>query len=117
MYDLKSAILGNAGTTVAYRVGGEDGRQLSLHLGLDEYFRDAQFKGHEQLTTLPNHQVWLKTLRDGTPVLHHLVPYPAIAPLNKNPEGVIANSRNMFGRDRDKIEAGISAFYRRRFRG
>ena len=110
---LKSAVLGNAGTTIAYRCGAEDARLLSLHMGLDEQYREAQLKGPEQLMALPNYQAFLRTLIDGEPETHRLAPYPAPRPRNPRAARVVANSRAQFGRERRKVEAEIRRFYRR----
>lgn len=110
---LRSAVLGNAGTTIAYRCGAEDARLLSLHMGLDEHYRSAQLKGPEQLMALSNFSAFLRTLVDGEPETHMLSPYRAPVPANPRPLRVIANSRVQFGRERRKVDAEIRKFYRR----
>lgn len=57
--DIRHAVLGNAGTLIAFRLGPEDARALA---------REFQPKFSEQdLLRLPNHHVRLKLLIDGEP--------------------------------------------------
>lgn len=57
--DIRSAVLGNAGTLISFRVGAEDAPFLT---------REFQPKfGVEDLLCLPNHGIYLKLMIDGTP--------------------------------------------------
>ena len=56
--DIRSAVLGNAGTLISFRVGPEDASVLA---------REFQPKfGVEDLLNLPNHRAYLKLMIDGT---------------------------------------------------
>jgi len=57
--DVRHAILGNAGTIVSFRVGAEDAPYLARE------FNDAFDQA--DLLQLPNYQVYLKLMIDGTP--------------------------------------------------
>jgi len=57
--DIRHAVLGNVGTIVTFRIGAEDGPLLS-----------REFQPNvttEDLLNLPNHQVYLRLMIDGTP--------------------------------------------------
>jgi type IV secretory pathway TraG/TraD family ATPase VirD4 len=57
--DIRSAVLGNAGTLVSFRVGAEDAPYLA---------RELQPKfGVEDLINLPNHHIYLRLLIAGVP--------------------------------------------------
>ena len=57
--EIRSAVLGNAGTLVSFRAGAEDAPYLA---------REFQPKfGVEDLLNLPNYDIYLKLMIDGTP--------------------------------------------------
>jgi hypothetical protein len=59
--DVRHAVLGNAGSIVAFRVGVEDASYL---------VREFQSKFDElDLLQLPNYRIYLKLMIDGTPSL------------------------------------------------
>lgn len=111
---LRAAVLGNAATTVAYRLGAPDAEALSLHLALDERYREAQWKGREQLIALPEHTAFVATLQGGRPVTHLLRPHPPLPELHSRAKRIIANSQAQFGRDRASVEARVQQFYTER---
>ncbi len=57
--DIRSAVLGNAGTLVSFRVGAEDAPYLAREF-------QPTF-GVENLINLPNHSIYLKLMIDGAP--------------------------------------------------
>jgi type IV secretory pathway TraG/TraD family ATPase VirD4 len=57
--DVRHAILGNAGTIIAFRVGAEDAPYLAREF--NEVFDETD------LLQLPNHRIYLKLMIDGTP--------------------------------------------------
>src|SRR5260221_182070 len=57
--DVRSAVLGNLGTLVSFRVGAEDARMLSREF-------DPIFTATD-LLNLPNHSVYVKLMIDGAP--------------------------------------------------
>jgi hypothetical protein len=114
---LKSAVLGNAGTSILFRAGAEDASLMSRHMGLDEQYREAHLKGPEQLMTLPNFQAFVRTLDDGVPSTVRLFPHLAPVADDPRPDKVIARSRDRFGREARRIEAEIRNFYALSFNG
>jgi hypothetical protein len=57
--DVRHAVLGNAGSMIAFRVGGEDAPYLA---------REFQGRFTElDLMQLPNHRIYLKLMINGTP--------------------------------------------------
>ena len=64
--DVRHAVLGNAGTIIAFRVGAEDAPYLAREFS--DVFAEAD------LMQLPNHQIYLKLMIDGMPSL----PFSAI---------------------------------------
>ena len=111
---IESAVFGNAATTIAFRLGAEDARKFSQHLMLDEMFREADLKGHQQLAALANYQAFVKTLADGAPETHRLACHPPLPRLHDRAHRIIARSRDHFGRDRALIEASVDRLYQRR---
>lgn len=57
--DVRHAVLGNAGTIIAFRLGAEDAPYLAREF--NELFEEAD------LVQLPNHHIYLKLMIDGTP--------------------------------------------------
>ena len=108
---LHDAILGNSGTSVAFRVGATDARELSPHLGLGSLFEQAELDGAQQLTDLANYQAFVRTLIDGAPETFRLAPFPPPAPANTRPANIKNYSRSHYGRDAATIEARIHRLY------
>ena len=57
--EIRSAVLGNAGTLISFRVGAEDAPYLAREF-------QPTFDAHD-LVNLPNHSLYLKLMIDGTP--------------------------------------------------
>ena len=57
--DIRHAVLGNAGTLISFRVGAEDSAFIAREF--EPYF------DHLDLLNLPNHQIYIKLMIDGTP--------------------------------------------------
>ncbi|MBI5450162.1 MAG: type IV secretion system DNA-binding domain-containing protein [Gammaproteobacteria bacterium] len=57
--EVRHAVLGNAGTVISFRVGPEDARILAREF-------EPVFSSND-LTTLPNHHIYLKLMIDGAP--------------------------------------------------
>jgi hypothetical protein len=57
--DIRHAVLGNAGTLIAFRLGAYDARLIAQEL-------EPTFDRHD-LLTLPNHDIYLKLMVDGAP--------------------------------------------------
>ena len=56
---IRAAVLGNAGTLIAFRLGADDARHIAPELA-------PQFSAPD-LVTLPNHDIYLKLMIDGAP--------------------------------------------------
>ena len=57
--DIKSAVLGNAGTVISFRIGTED----AMHMSKEMY---PEFDV-EDFINLPNYKIYLKIMIDGKP--------------------------------------------------
>jgi len=57
--DIRHAVLGNAGTLISFRVGPEDASSLAKEF--------QPIFGVEDLLNLPNQDIYLKLMIDGTP--------------------------------------------------
>jgi hypothetical protein len=113
---LRQAVLGNAASFIAFRVGAEDAPLLSAHLGLRPEI-DVSGMGTrttepaEQLIRLPDFHAVARTLLDDAPTeASYLAMLPPPVPINRQPQRLIANSRVRFGRERGSVEAKIARF-------
>ena len=116
--DLRGAVLGNAASFVAFRVGAEDAPLLAAHLGLKP---DVDMNGLgyrstdpvEQLVRLPDFYAIARTLRDDMPTdaccLAMLAPPPSV---NRRSQRLIENSRTRFGKPHAVVEEKIARFLR-----
>jgi hypothetical protein len=97
---LRSAILGNVGTLITFRVGVEDAKLLAPEF--------APTFGVTDLLNLPNHHIYLKMLIDGRPSQPFsactLAPDPV--PVSHKSE-IIAQSRQRYARPRAEVERDI----------
>jgi type IV secretory pathway TraG/TraD family ATPase VirD4 len=97
---LRSAVLGNAGTIISFRVGVEDAELLAK-----EFY--PVFAASD-LVMLPNHHIYLKLLIDGAPSK----PFSAFT-LPPRPKGdshkqeIIDRSRRRYGRPRKEVEQAL----------
>lgn len=99
---IRSAIFGNVGTLITFRVGAEDAAYLSGEF--------APPFSAESLVSLPNHHIYLKLMIDGK----SSKPFSAITLSPALSEGVgrsavIAASRKKYGRPRAHVEALLCA--------
>jgi len=113
---LRQAVLGNAASFIALRIGAEDAPLIAAHLGLEPDVQTSGMGMHETvpeklLLTLPNYAAWVRFLIDDTPsgatFLEMLPPPKAI---NHRPHRLITNSRVRFGRERATVEGRIARF-------
>ena len=115
---LKHAVLGNAASFVAFRIGAEDAPLLAAHLALKAEIETTGMGSRatapvEQLVRLPDFHAVARTLLDDTPTeATFLDMLPPPETINHRPQRLIANSRNRFGRDRQTIEEKIAQFLR-----
>jgi hypothetical protein len=97
---IRSAVFGNAGTLIAFRVGGHDARLLA------EEFGDVSLA--RQFTSLGNHEVLVRLLSDG----HHPEPFTGktLPPLHirtGRKEAVIRRSREKYAIRKEIVEDKI----------
>lgn len=94
---IRTAVFGNTGTIISFRVGAEDAEYLS-----------QEFKpvfGTQDLANLPNHSIYLKLMIDGAtskPFSAMTLPLPERGASFK--EDVIRFSRMQYARDKDEVE-------------
>ena len=113
---LKHAVLGNAASFIAFRVGAEDAPLLAAHLALKPEIETSGMGTRmtqplQQLVRLPDFHAVARTLVDDTPTeATFLDMQPPPQAINKVPDRLIANSRVRFGRPRTAVEAKIARF-------
>jgi hypothetical protein len=114
--NLRQAVLGNAASFIAFRVGAEDAPLLAAHLSLRPE-TDISGMGTrstepvEQLVRLPDFHACARTLVDDTPTeATFLEMLPPCVPINRRPQRLVENSRVRFGRDRKLVEDKIARF-------
>ncbi len=96
---LRGAVVGNAGSVIALRVGAEDAPLLASHIGLAR---------PDPLKDLQNFHAYARLINNGVPTspIHLVLPSPT-APTNDRSTQLIRNSRTRFGRDRSIVEVNI----------
>jgi hypothetical protein len=97
---LSSAILGNAGTIISFRIGVEDAELLAK-----EFY---PVFGETDLVNLPNHHIYLKLLIDGAPS----EPFSAftLPPRQKatsHKHEIIDHSRRQYAKPRREVEQAM----------
>ena len=114
--NLRQAVLGNAASFIAFRVGAEDAPLLAAHLSLKPEVETSGMglrstEPVEQLVRLPDFHAVARTLVDETPTeATFLEMLPPPRPINHRPHRLITNSRVRFGRDRRTVEEKIARF-------
>jgi hypothetical protein len=99
---LRQAVLGNAGSIIAFRVGAEDSALLAAELGIDNELA---------LADTANFHAWIKLMRNGVP--SEPLPFRTLAP---GPAGrgqlqAIRNrTRARYARPRQIVESKIERF-------
>jgi GTPase SAR1 family protein len=114
--ELRAAVLGNAATTIALRVGADDSPILAAHIGLEPQVElsgmgEQVTPAETLLAKLPNYQAVGRTLVYEAPTdALHLTLFGEPPAVNKHPERVRAYARARHGSDRAIIEAKITRF-------
>lgn len=99
---LADAVLGNAGSLLAFRIGAHDAERLAAEFGLS---------APQAFTDLPNHEAWARLIRDGTPTDAMRLSFaPLLASECDHTDAVVARTRARYTRSRAKVEAEIAAF-------
>jgi hypothetical protein len=98
---LRQAVIGNAGSAIAFRIGAEDAPLIANELGI---------KNAMALTDTANFSAWMKLARDGVPAdarpIHTLPPLPPAASFTS----VVARTRARYARPREHVEHLIGRF-------
>jgi type IV secretory pathway TraG/TraD family ATPase VirD4 len=103
--DLRQAVIGNVGNTIAFRVGADDASLVARQLG---------WKQPDALQDQANYRAMARFLEGGSPTgVVVLETYPAPAQRNFKPEKAITHSRMRFGRGRRDVEERIRKFLTR----
>lgn len=99
---LRRAVLGNAGSIVAFRIGADDAAALSPEFGL---------QSSSAFTDLPNFEAWGRLIRDGDPgnPIRLSFTQPETEK-DDHTELVIARTRARYTRPRANVEAEINCF-------
>ncbi len=101
---LRQAVLGNAGSIIAYRIGAEDAAALAPEFGIPS---PAAF------TDLANYEAWARLIRDGAPTDATRISFDAPdAVVTGQTKAVIARTRARYTRPRRNVEAEIERFIR-----
>jgi hypothetical protein len=109
--ELRAAVLGNAATTIALRVGADDAPILAAHMGLEQQVELSGMGEHATppetlLAKLSNFQAYGRTLVDDTPTdAMHLTLFGEPAAVNKHPQRVREFARQRHGRERADLWA------------
>lgn len=97
---LRSAILGNVGTMIAFRLSAEDASVIA-----NEFY---PYVSETDLTNLPNHHVYLRLMVEGSisrPFSAMTLSMPEVSESRK--DEVIQRSRTRYGRPRIEVEQEI----------
>lgn len=99
---LRQAVLGNAGSIIAFRIGADDASALAPEFGL---------QSPSAFTDLPNFEAWARLIRDGFPGDPiRLSPTQPESAKDDQTEAVITRTRARYTRPRMKVEADINRF-------
>jgi hypothetical protein len=102
--NIRSAIFGNVGTLIAFRIGAEDAMYLAKEF-------HPVFK-EDDLVNLPKYSMYLKLMIDGAaskPFSATTQPLPAYRESYK--EKIVSASQNTYGKERAKVEHEIFSKY------
>ena len=99
---LRQAVIGNAGSIVAFRIGAEDAPLIANELGIENHFA---------LTDTPNFSAWTKLIRDGVPAdARSIATLPPDQVTSGRLEHVRNRTRARHARPRRAVEQKISRF-------
>lgn len=99
---LRQAVLGNAGSIIAFRIGAEDAMTLAPEIGVHS---------PSALSDLPNYTAWARLMRDGAPT--DAIRLTFVAPdIVDDDRGalVISRTRARYTRPRASVEAAVERF-------
>lgn len=99
--DVKAAVLGNAGSIFAFRIGSQD---------TPTFTRELDPVSATQLTETPNYEAWCRILQNGQPSDVFRLSAPPPPKPHGHGHKIVKNSRIHFATSREKIEARITKF-------
>lgn len=104
---IRSAIFGNVGTIISFRIGAEDAEHLAK-----EFY---PVFNEEDFVNLPRYSMYLKLMIDGaTSRPFSADTLPPKQPAHSFKEEVIVSSRNRYGKPRKQVEEEIFKRYQKR---
>jgi type IV secretory pathway TraG/TraD family ATPase VirD4 len=99
---LRQAVIGNAGSIIAFRIGAEDTRLMANELGIES---------EQALTNIANFSAWAKLIRDGIPADVRLVgTLPPDGVATSRLDAVRDRTRARYARPRQVVEDKIARF-------
>ena len=99
---LRQAVIGNAGTLIAFRLGAEDAPLIAAELG---------HSNHEALTDTPNFAAWIKLMYGDSPTgARYMKTLPPPATASGRLPAIQARTRARHARPRDHVEQQIGRF-------
>ena len=102
---LRQAVLGNAGSIIAYRIGADDAAALAPEFGI---------QSPSAFTDLANYEAWARLIRDGAPTDAIRISFdvPDVK-ASGTTDAVIARTRARYTRPRSNVEDEIARFIAR----
>lgn len=99
---LRQAVIGNAGTLVAFRLGAEDAPLIADELG---------HPNHDALTNTPNFAAWIKLIYNDSPTnAHYMKTLPPPATTLGRLRPIQARTRARHARSREQVKYQIKRF-------
>ena len=99
---LRQAVLGNAGSIIAYRVGADDAAALAPEFGI---------QSPSAFTDLANYEAWARLIRDGAPTDAIRISFDALdVKASGTTDAMIARTRARYTRPRSNVEDEIARF-------
>ncbi|NJO32567.1 MAG: type IV secretory system conjugative DNA transfer family protein [Rhodospirillales bacterium] len=98
---LRQAVIGNAASMLAFRIGAEDAPLIAKELGIDNAMT---------LTDTANFSTWVKLARDGVPVDTRVIDTLPPSPAPGAFRSVVARTRARHARPREHVERSIARF-------
>lgn len=99
---LRQAVIGNAGTLIAFRLGAEDAPLIAEEIG---------HRNHDALTNTQNFAAWIRLMYEDSPSdAHYMRTLPPPATTFGRLPAIQARTRARHARQRDHVEQSISRF-------
>lgn len=98
---LRQAVIGNAGSMVAFRIGAEDAPLIASEFGIENSMT---------LADTANFSAWAKLTRDGAPADARAIDTLPLSPAPGAFRSVVARTRARHARSREHVERSITRF-------